>query len=279
MIRYRTMKPDDIPAALSLCRYAGWNQISRDWEIFLLLSPDNCRVAEQEKVVGTVTTVRFQNRFSWIGMVLVDPEKQQQGIGMQLLGEALQILQHQETVKLDATPSGRKVYLKLNFVDEYPLTRMHSRSAESHLITSAARVVQKNDLSKIFEFDCKIFGANRQPLLEWQFNGAPEYAFLIEDKNEIQGYCLGRAGQHAIHIGPVIANSLDIAKDLVSAVLSNCIGHAVILDISNAGKHWMPWLTSIGFLEQRPFFRMYLGPNRYPGEPQKQFAILGPEFG
>ncbi|MBK5280119.1 MAG: GNAT family N-acetyltransferase, partial [Bacteroidia bacterium] len=119
MISYRTMRSDDIPAALSLCRHAHWNQLARDWEIFLQLSPHDCIVAEQENIVGTVTTIRYQNHFSWIGMLLVDPAMQRQGIGMQLLKEALRILEHEETVKLDATPEGRTVYLKLNFVDEY----------------------------------------------------------------------------------------------------------------------------------------------------------------
>src|SRR5688572_9072579 len=127
MIIYRNMRPEDIPAGLSLCRSAGWNQLARDWELFLKISPEGCRVGVDEsgKVRGTVTTVRYQHRFTWIGMVLVDSEMQRRGIGTQLLNEALQLARVTETVKLDATPAGREVYLKLNFVDEYPISRMH----------------------------------------------------------------------------------------------------------------------------------------------------------
>ena len=39
MITFRQMESADIPAGLSLCRAAGWNQLSRDWELFLRLSP------------------------------------------------------------------------------------------------------------------------------------------------------------------------------------------------------------------------------------------------
>jgi ribosomal protein S18 acetylase RimI-like enzyme len=125
MIACRPMDRDDIDAGLSLCRANGWNQRRRDWELFLQRSPDDCRVVTREgKVVGTVTTLRYQHFFSWIGMLLVDPAFHRQGIGTQLLREALEILQKEETVKLDATPAGREVYLKLNFADEYPLSRM-----------------------------------------------------------------------------------------------------------------------------------------------------------
>ena len=274
------MKPYDIPAALALCRAAGWNQLARDWKIFLHLSPNDCRVATREdKVVGTVTTIRYQNFFSWIGMVLVDPHYHRQGIGMQLLKEALQILQNEETIKLDATPDGREVYLKLNFVDEYRLSRMSTTAAAQKLKVSDARALHKNDLVALMEFDLEIFGADRQPLLLWMLEGAPQFAFLVEEKKEILGYCLGRHGYNFTHIGPVIAKNNGIAKDLVSAAMNNCIGSPVILDALHFDQEWIEWLTSAGFTEQRPLIRMYRGSNRFQGVPEKQFAILGPEFG
>ncbi|MBK5279455.1 MAG: hypothetical protein JJE09_11400 [Bacteroidia bacterium] len=200
---------------------------------------------------------------------------------MQLLREALRILEHEETVKLDATPEGRTVYLKLNFVDEYSLGRMKMKATNRDYKpkTSTVRAIRKDDVSKVVEFDTEIFGADRLPLLEWMLKGAPGLAFLSEHKNEIQGYCLGRPGHDYIHIGPVIAKSIIDAKDLVFAALSKCNGTDVILDIPSTNQPWADWLTSIGFVEQRTFYRMYRGSNSSPGLPQKQFAIMGPEFG
>ncbi|MGH2564748.1 MAG: GNAT family N-acetyltransferase, partial [Ginsengibacter sp.] len=118
MIVFRPMTDNDIAAGMVLCRAAGWNQLARDWEILLHLNPDGCRVATiNNKVIGTVTAIRYEKFFSWIGMVLVDPAFRGRGTGMQLLDEALRVLQNEETIKLDATPAGRKLYLKLNFVD------------------------------------------------------------------------------------------------------------------------------------------------------------------
>lgn len=280
MIEYRKMKPGDIDAGLKLCREAKWNQLEQDWQFFLQLSPNGCCVAtSEEKVIGTVTTVCYQHFFSWIGMVLVDPACQRQGIGMQLLQEALHILRDEETVKLDATPAGREVYLKLNFVDEYPLSRMSTIVVADKLNVSTARLVHKYDLPALVKFDSEIFGANRQPLLEWMWGGAPQYAFLVEAQNEIQGYCLGRYGNNFTQIGPVVAQNIDIAKNLVSAALHNCARSPVILDALHFDPEWVAWLAAIGFTHQRPFIRMYRGRNRFPGVPEKQFVILGPEFG
>eukprot|EP01031_Cornospumella_fuschlensis_P051237 gene51237-62648_t len=184
------MNPADIAGGLKLCRKAKWNQLEADWQIFLQHSPGACIVAIfQDQIVGTVTTIRYGHSFSWIGMVLVDPDFRRKGIGQQLLQEALQLLQAEETVKLDATPAGREVYLKLNFVDEYPLTRM-------------SRV-------------------HRSSLLQWMSEKAPGFAFLIEEGVEIKGYAMGRYGHDFIHIGPIKAQNIGIAQDLLIAALNS----------------------------------------------------------
>jgi hypothetical protein len=101
----------------------------------------------------------------------------------------------------------------------------------------------------------------------------------LEEKNKIQGYCLGRQGYNYVHIGPVVANNIDIAKNLVGAALQNSIGLPVILDVLHFDTGWLKWLAAIGFAEQRLFTRMYRGTNAFHAEPEKQYAILGPEFG
>jgi len=274
------MKPADIADGLKLCRKAKWNQLEADWRIFLQHSPDACMVATfQDQIVGTVTTIRYGDSFSWIGMVLVDPDFRRQGIGQELLQKALQLLHSEETVKLDATPQGREVYVKLNFVDEYPLSRMNLIVGEDIFSNSSARAIQKEDLPLLSEFDSKIFGANRSALLNWMWENAPELAFLIEEGEEIKGYVMGRYGHDFIHIGPVIAQNFSIAKELVLAALSKCSGRPVILDVLHVESEWIVWLKEIGFTEQRNFIRMFRGTNRFKGVPENQFAIIGPEFG
>ncbi|MCI0392432.1 MAG: GNAT family N-acetyltransferase [Acidobacteria bacterium] len=281
-ISFREMSRADVAAGLGLCRASRWNQLSRDWECFLKLSPRGCRVAvKDDRVIGTVATVSYQDRFSWIGMVLVDPAERRQGIGSQLMREALKVLGDQETIRLDATPDGREVYLKLDFVDEYRLSRMEA--VVSGRVTrdedNPARLMTKADLPRVFEMDHQVFGADRDTMLKWMFGGAPEYSWVIVRDGEIAGYTFGRHGFNFEHLGPVIARDCETARRLVAACLSNQLGRPFLLDASRHDAEWARWLESIGFKEQRPFIRMFCGKNRYPGLPEKQYAILGPEFG
>jgi hypothetical protein len=198
---------------------------------------------------------------------------------MQLLQESLAILNGDATLKLDATPAGREVYQKLGFVDEYQLKRMQRVNAPNEFQKVDARLMGKKDFNQLLRIDMEIFGADRQQLLRWIWEGAPEYAFMMEEKNQIQGFCFGRPGYKFTHIGPVIASKINIAKELLTAALQNCKGKPVILDALQFDPEWVAWLASVVFCEQRLLTRMYRGSNLFPGIPEKQYAILGPEFG
>jgi GNAT superfamily N-acetyltransferase len=280
---FRKMEWTDIPSGLSLCRSAGWNQLSRDWEIFLMLDPQANRVCvdDEGNVVGTVTTIRYGNHFAWIGMVLVDPNHQRKGIGLGLLEQSMQVLKNQNCIKLDATPAGRQVYVKLGFEDEYELSRMSASAINNqHLVPSPiATALTSDNFEHVKAFDQKVFGADRMMLLSQMLDGAPDLAFQITEDDHLKGYCFGRAGYRYTHIGPVVATNIEVAKDLVSAALKHIGNQPVILDVLHHDESLRDWLKSVGFSVLRPFIRMYRGDNEWPGIPENQFAILGPEFG
>ncbi len=276
------MVSEDIPAGLSLCRTAGWNQTAEDWELFLRLSPQGCRVAvdDEGRVRGTVATVRYESGLCWIGMVLVDPAYRRMGIGAGLLREALRLFSDQDTVKLDATPAGKQVYVQLDFRDELPISRMEITQGEKHYAAAGhVRRIHADDLPGIMATDQTVFGARRDVVLRSLLVRAPQFAWVSERAGRIQGYCFGRIGHKFAHIGPVVADDIDTAKDVVKAALSEVPGRPVVLDALCHSSPWLQWLKSIGFTGQRPLIRMYRGENTHAGIAERQFAILGPEFG
>lgn len=280
MLQYRTMNSADIEVGLQLCRSSRWNQVRRDWELFLQRNPQGCRVAVRgERVIGTVTTVRYQQRFSWIGMVLVDPAERGQGIGTQLLREAFAVSHDVPCVRLDATPAGYPVYCKLDFVEEYRLRRMEAAQFELDVETSDAQPLRTTDLADIRDLDEPAFGADRQDLLEWLLTGAPELAWVVRRGGALAGFVCGRRGFNFTHLGPLVAVDEDAARQLVRACLQARSDAPIILDVPQRHAAWLDWLSARGFREQRPFIRMYRGAAPVSGSPENQFAILGPEFG
>lgn len=285
MTSFRNLMATDMDAALALCRAAGWNQRLEDWNLFLTLNPNGCRacVNDDGNVVGTVTTLRYGNSFTWVGMLLVDPQARRQGIGSALLSESLRVAGKDTTVRLDATPEGREVYRQLNFRDEYPLTRL-AYPAGNKMASAAlpARRITSQDLPGLLSIDQKVFGANRSALLALVLQLAPELCLTTsvqQIKGESIAYCFGRRGHNHTHIGPVIASDIEQAMRLVSSVIGGSPERSFIIDIPDRDAVWKDWLLSNGFIEQRSFMRMAHGSNEDFGILENQFAILGPEFG
>ena len=284
-IRYRVMTPADIPGGLRLSNLARWNQTEADWRLFLAMDRECGRVAETSDgaVIGTVTTARYGNRFSWVAMVLVDPDYRRRGIGTRLLNEALAMRRGDVTMRLDATPAGQPLYERLGFRSEYALSRMEVTTARPlvHSPTAASidlvRPMTDGDFNEVCERDRKTFGADRRPLLESLRARAPQYARVMRDGEGVSGYVFGRSGFRFEHLGPVMASNAAAAATLVASCLHP--NRPFILDVPHHSPDWSAWVREAGFTEQRPFVRMYLGDNRYPGEPNALFAVTGPEFG
>jgi GNAT superfamily N-acetyltransferase len=280
------MTKADIPAGMRLKEIAGWNQTAADWKRFLEASPEGCFVAEEGgRVCGTATTISFENRFAWVGMVLVDPEYRSRGIGTRLLERAIEHLDDLEipAIKLDATPQGKPLYERLQFVPEYEIERwILRRSApvmakESGL--SARESLSPELLESICKADREIFGAERSFLLKSLHENAPELSAAIWNAGLIEGYAFGRRGSFADHFGPWMARDASAAGQLLETFLAQSSREFVVVDYLKSNASAGDLLRSFGFSYSRLLTRMYRGSNEHPGRSELLCAILGPEFG
>jgi GNAT superfamily N-acetyltransferase len=276
--RLRVMTADDIPGGIRLKEIAGWNQTRGDWERFLSASPQGCFVAETDgEVVGTVATISYEGRFAWIGMVLVEPSRRGEGIGTKLLGKAIEYLDGCgiPSMKLDATPQGKPLYEKLGFVSEYELERWKLQRAPATGPTDGASSVTKEMLDQ----DREIFGADRSALLQSIALEHPGFVLQTRSQGKLTGYCFGRRGALADHLGPWVAHDESAARDLLDEFLLRSRQESVFVDAMKPSPWSMKLLCEYGFQFSRSLTRMYRGRNDFPGRPELQGAILGPEFG
>jgi GNAT superfamily N-acetyltransferase len=281
-VRFRRMTRADIPEAMGLKEAAGWNQTAADWERFLTANPEGCFAAESaDRLVGTSTTVVYQDRLAWIGMVLVDRAHRGNGIGTTLLKRALQHLDGRgiACAKLDATPQGKPLYQELGFVGEYEIERWElKRSAAARPAVTAAPVPGSN-LESILPLDREILGADRGWLLRSLTQTAPEFTLLAKQDGEIAGYALGRHGSLADHLGPWTARTPDAAATLLDEFLKQSTRERVFVDCIRANRWALALVQARGFAFSRPLTRMFRGNNQHAGQTELLCATLGPEFG
>jgi GNAT superfamily N-acetyltransferase len=280
----------DLPAAMALVHQAGWNQTAADWDYFLRTQPDGCFAAcVGDQLVGTVTTIVYDRRLAWLGMMLVDAGHRGLGYGQQLLACALDFLDRSAVrcVKLDATPEGRRLYRKHGFVDEQPLERWALPRPESDRHPQAidqrrpatSRDSRVPNIEDIFALDRELFGADRHDLLRRVAADAPDLVLVRSNLATTAGYAFGRRGTRADHLGPWVARDERTADWLLASFLERSDRPLVFVDCVG-GHAWAGRLVRTrGFGVSRLLTRMYRGIHVAQDPSQLMGGILGFEFG
>ena len=283
-LRVRLLTRADLPFADSVRSLAGWNQTGADWERFLTTEPNGCYLAEWAGApAGTATTTVYGPKLAWIGMVLVHPDYRRRGIGRALLQHCVEYLRSRGVLclKLDATPLGKTVYDGLGFQAEWTLARWSGVPliARPRPPGPPLRPWQSTDKLLVDPLDAAAFGVSRRRILPALVEQSVS-ALVSESKpGHPAGFGLLRHGSRALYLGPVAATSTQAGIELVEALVARSEGQAIFWDIPVRNAAAVAWAEQHGFTNQRPLIRMFLGQNLVPGDPERQFALAGPETG
>jgi GNAT superfamily N-acetyltransferase len=280
----RPLNDRDLAAALTLSAEAGWNQTAADWQIFLDLGSAVGVVGTDGRLIATAATLPHASRFAWISMVLVTAARRRQGLARWLLRDCIERLTRRQLVPvLDATPAGRSVYSGLGFRDAWSMRRLVGRAAQAPQAGPAAegvtvRPLDPADWPKIIAYDAAIFGADRGALLRRLAGRLPQAALIAERQGRLVGFLLGRDGRVMNQLGPLAAESDQVARALLARA---CAAVALPLAVDVADRHagLDGWLLTLGFTAERPLTRMVYGTSAAFDDPTRLFAIAGPELG
>jgi GNAT superfamily N-acetyltransferase len=286
----RLLTISDLPQALGLSSSAGWNQTTSDWLRLLKLAPESCFGIESDgSLVATATLLPYGRRLAWVGMVLTRRDYQHRGLARQLLAHALAAAGELgiETVKLDATDQGQPLYEKLGFVAE----RRIERWSWNGRCDVAAQPGVSVPLESLAGLDSEAFGANRTQLLDL-LAAAGACAPLLT----AEGYALWTPGQIANHIGPCVARTPEVARDLIARCLAQAAASPALQNapqaLQNAPQALEKWMWDLfpdnapalelasrfGFQPVRRLTRMRLGPP-IAERPGLVYAAAGFELG
>jgi ribosomal protein S18 acetylase RimI-like enzyme len=268
--------------ALPLSAEAGWNQTAEDWR-FMLREGRGIGVRAAGRWVGSALALPLGARLSWISMVLVAKDARRRGIGTRLLRRAIDMVRDAGRVAgLDATELGRPVYLPLGFRDLYAISRLRIKGpapAEAAPAGCAIRPLAPADLPAVGAFDEARSAMERRSVLAYLLERAPETALVAEADGRVAGFVLGRPGRVAFQIGPLVAESEEVALALLNRVLSRANGHTII-EVPDAHAALRTWLDRHGAMRQRGFTRMALGkPPQGLANASRIFGLAGPELG
>ncbi len=157
-----------------------------------------------DQLVGTVTTIIYDRRLAWIGMMLVDAGHRGQGHGQRSLPAALDFLDRSARLVRQARRDARRkrLYEKHGFVVEHASNAGHSRGQRSARSATSRRGLRCRHpapfrrMEDLFALDRELFGADRRGLCNrWQTSRRTSCSFA-RAAPQVTGYALWPA-RHA----------------------------------------------------------------------------------
>jgi GNAT superfamily N-acetyltransferase len=273
-IRYRGMTAADMPAAHKLSSAVLWPHRLQDWKFIHELGAGI--VAEDDAgVIGIAMCFAHGSDHATIGMLIVAPERQHQGIGRELRSRMLKEVGNR-TVLLHATLEGVPLCESLGFTRVGTVHQHQGTVYRVPLVPlgegERIRPVSTRDHAALAELARRASGMPRRTALKHLLTVADCVAIDLYD--ELIGFAALRKYGLGHAIGPVVAPGIGRAKAVIAHWAGSRAGSFVRVDVP--GKHGLsPWLTKMGMVQVERTV-----PTMVRGEPLRhdpavtQYALL-----
>lgn len=234
-----------LDGAVLLSREAGWPHRREDWAMLLMLSHGFVAL-QGDTVVGTAMLTPFGDDCATVNMVIVAASMRGRGLGRRLMDAALAACGAREC-RLTATADGLPLYEKLGFRATHEI-RQHQGIPTLALPDSATEAMVADwagpaDFAVVTELDHQALGMDRRPLL--RLLGDLGRMAVLRDAGQVVSYAALRPFGRGDVIGPVVANTAEQAKALLSFVIASRPGAFLRVDTAE-WERLSPWLAARG---------------------------------
>jgi hypothetical protein len=182
------------------------------------------------------------------------------------------------SILIDAVPRAETLYKRLGFRRICKSLRlegmMQGRGATS------AREMKPDDLPEVTALDRDLFGGRREDFLKMRYGAYPEYARVLEDNGEVQGYIMGSMREGALRVGPwVIRGHHEYADHLLFGLAQAAVGKLLKIGVLEMNQRALDILCKQGFAEVSFSLRMVWGDDTQATISDGLYAIYSPDRG
>ena len=244
----REMRESDLPTCLTFTQQVNWPHRMIDWQ--LQFSMGNGSIIEDSKsdIAGCILWWDYGSNYATVGLVVVPSHMQGNGLGRTLM-DTVMSQTGARSLQLVATVAGKRLYQQCGFVERGAIYQVQGQlttqpvPTESNLDIEAIDDTSLNDMQAL---DACTYGCSRQKLLTAVAQSGKGLIAYRDDK--AVGFAMLRTSGHGQTLGPVLAESDNIAKALISRLLCNETGF-IRFDLSENALNIKPWLESFGLTE------------------------------
>lgn len=250
-----------------------------DWALHLRLGRGFGARDGDGSLLGTAIWWDWDGKLATLGLVVVRPDCQGRGIGRMLM-RAILAETGERTVGLVATNAGLKLYQDCGFVVSGGIVQCQGTVAGSAASPPKGVLVREaglGDRTALYALDAAAVGARRPALLDAVLDaGLP--ALLAERGGRLVGGALLRPAGRGTTVGPLIADSEDVARALADAALDR-IGGFARLDVPASAERLVAHLESRGLPVVDRVTAMLRGAPPPAGDKTRRFGLVSQAFG
>lgn len=225
----RKMKRSEMQFAVDEAAKQGWNPGKFDGNCFFNTDPDGFFIGlYKNEPVGCISAVAYNSNFGFIGFFIVKPEHQNTQLAVMLSLTARERLKGRN-IGLDGVFERQESYAGLGFKFAYSNIRFESHFENTH--REGLVPVSILSFDKILDYDTKCFPVKREKFLwNWLYMQNIRTLALVENST-IRGYGAIRSCVNGFKLGPLFADSGEIAERLLLGLSSFSNGEPVYFDI------------------------------------------------
>jgi hypothetical protein len=222
--------------------------------------------------------VSYGESYGFIGFYIVKSDYRQQGFGMPLWNKAMEHLSGRN-IGLDGVVAQQDNYKKSGFQLAHRNIRYEWRSTRSQHSGQGITELSGVPSEDLLMYDAKLFGNRRDLFLKCWTSRPGTIALGIVQGDRLQGYGVLRRCRHGFKVGPLFADSADIAETLFLSLTGDLpVDTPTFLDVPEVNPQAMRMAEKYGMTTVFETARMYT--QQAPNLPLHQwFGVTTFELG
>ena len=226
----RTMLPEELSIAVNWAAKEGWNPGINDAALFYLADPNGFFVGEVDgEIVAVGSAVRYDSHYAFCGLYIVAPAHRGKGYGLKLTKHRLAYCE-ERNVGIDGVLENVDIYKRIGYVPYYQNKRFQ-KIAQASTKSGAITEVREEHIPAILNYDIQCFGAPREAFLSAWLMQEYGRAVCVLENGQVTGYGVRRKCQQGYKVGPLFADTPDIASTIFRALQHDISGEIIILDV------------------------------------------------
>ncbi|CEG58565.1 GNAT family N-acetyltransferase [Legionella fallonii] len=266
------MSQDEVNLAVQWAAKEGWNPGINDAVCFYQTDPQGFFAGKLNgKIIAVGSAIIYDEHFAFCGFYIVDKAYRGQGYGLELTRARLSYI-GQRNAGIDGVMNMLDKYARLGYRFAHNNARYTlDNLPEQKVSDDQVIAIDQISFAQLCDYDRLHFPAPRPQFLKCWLQQQHSLALSYVQEGHVKGYGLIRTCQQGFKIGPLFADTPEIANTLFYKLAQYAKGQVIFLDIPENNSFAVELTQRYQMEKIFATARMYL-----KGEPQiKQEHIYG----